>query len=110
MADAATWKKRVAAWRASGQTAAEYCELHSLTLSSLRHWSHRLGRVAPVTPSSSTVRLARVERVATESTSPPLTSPAVLIDIGSAHVRVERGVDAATVAAVLAALGAGARR
>jgi hypothetical protein len=39
MADAATWKKRVAAWRASGQTAAEYRTQQELTLSALQRWS-----------------------------------------------------------------------
>jgi hypothetical protein len=37
MADAATWKKHVAAWRASGETAAAYCEQDGLGLSALRY-------------------------------------------------------------------------
>ena len=50
-----------------------------------------------------TIRLARVERTA----SPPIEVPAsaVMIEVGAARVRVERGVDEATLATVLAALG-----
>jgi hypothetical protein len=107
MADAAIWSKRVAAWRASGQTAAVYCEQHGLSVSSLRYWAQdKRERPAAAT----TVRLARVERVAADPPVLSTISPAVVIEIGGARIRVERGVDAATVATVLAALGAGGRR
>jgi hypothetical protein len=113
MADAATWKQRVAAWRASGQTAAEYSKQHGLTLTSLQRWSHRLRREAQEPPGPpAAVRLARVERVAAVSTEPAAaaTVPRIVVELGGARVHVERGVDAATVAMVLAALGAGGRR
>jgi hypothetical protein len=115
MADAATWKQRVAAWRASGQTAAEYSKQHGLTLSSLQRWSHRLRREPPEPPAAApAVRLARVERVASVSPEPTAVAtvpvPGVVVEISGARVRVERGADAATVAMVLAALGAGGRR
>lgn len=111
MADAATWKNRVAAWRASGQTAAEYSKQHGLTLSSLQRWSHRLRREAPEPAPPTAIRLARVERVAVPSgPTPPATVPGVVVEISGARVRVERGADAATVAMVLTALGVGGRR
>lgn len=113
MADAATWKKRVAAWRASGQTAAEYCTQHGLTLSALQRWSHRLRREAqePAPPAAAAIRLARVERVAVSpEPTGPTTVPGVVVEISGARVRVERGADAATVAMVLIALGVGGRR
>jgi transposase len=111
MADAATWKKRVAAWRASGQTAAEYCTQQGLTLSALQRWSHRLRREAQEPAPPAVVRLARVERVAVSSESTaPATVPGVVVEISGARVRVERGADAATVAMVFAALAAGGRR
>jgi hypothetical protein len=101
----------VAAWRASGQTAAEYSKQHGLTLSSLQRWSHRLRREAPEPPAAAAIRLARVERVAVSSEpTAPATVPGVVVEISGARVRVERGADAATVAMVLAALGAGGRR
>jgi len=109
MADASTWKKRVAAWRASGQTAATYCERHGLGLSSLRYWAQQVRReqAAPVAP----LRLARVKRVATaEPATVPSVAPVVVIEVGSARVHVERGTDLATLATVLSVLGAGARR
>jgi len=112
MADSATWKKRVAAWRASGQTAAEYSKQHGLTLSSLQRWSHRLRGEALEPAPPAAVRLARVERVAAVSTEPAAaaTAPGIVIELCGARLRVERGVDAATVATVLAALGAGGRQ
>jgi hypothetical protein len=112
MADAATWRNRVAAWRASGQTAAEYSKQHGLTLSSLQRWSHRLRREAPDPPAAAAaIRLARVERVAVSSEpTAPATVPGVVVEISGARVRVERGADSATVAMVLAALGVGGRR
>jgi hypothetical protein len=47
--------------------------------------------------------------VSSEPTA-PATVPGVVVEISGARVRVERGADAATVAMVLAALGAGGRR
>jgi hypothetical protein len=106
MADAATWTKRVAAWRASGQTAAAYCEQQGVGLSALRYWARKVGgeRAADAMP----VRLARVERIAAAEVPPPgvVATPVVVIEVGGARVRVEPGVDRSTLATVLEALGA----
>jgi transposase len=109
MADAKTWAKRVTAWRASGQTAAEFCGRRGYTLSSLQRWSHRLGREAAA---ETGVRLARVvrtsgENVPSSESAPSGAGPAIVIEVGGARVVVQRGVDRATVAAVLDALGGG---
>jgi len=89
MADAATWKKHVAAWRASGETAAAYCEQHGLGLSTLRYWTRKAGREAVT--ATDRIRLARVERVAaSEASTDAVATAAVVIEVGGARVRVER--------------------
>lgn len=101
MADAATWHRRVADWRASKETAAAFCERRGYGLSALRYWARR----KPAPPS---IRLARVERVsAAPAPMPPL--PGVIIELGGARVLVEFGVDVATLTTVLTALRGGIR-
>jgi hypothetical protein len=77
-------------------------------LTSLQRWSHRLRREAPEPAAAAAgIRLARVECVAVSSEpTAPATVPGVVVEVSGARVRVERGADAATVAMVLAALGA----
>jgi len=107
MADPAAWKKRVAAWRASGQTAAVYCERNGLVLNSLKYWAQQVRREqAATTP----IRLARVERVVVSEPAAVAPATPVVIEVGGARVRVDRGVDQATLATVLAVLSAGVWR
>ena len=107
MADARTWAKRVAGWRASGQTAAEYCEQHGLGLSALRHWSQRLRReeeAGDATP----VRLARVvtrPETAAGSEASPASRSALALEVRGVRITVEAGFDHATLADVLGLLG-----
>lgn len=104
MVDAATWKKHVAAWRASGETAAASCEQHGLGLSALRYWTRKAGREAVA--AADKIRLARVERVAaSEASTDAVATAAVVIEVGGARVRVERGVDLDTLAAVIELMG-----
>lgn len=105
MADAAVWRKRVAAWRSSGLTAAVFCVEQGLELGSLRYWTQRLRRddEAPTPP----VRLAQVVRQASQ----PLDDAAALIvEVGGVRITVARGFDRATFATVLDILGAGGSR
>ncbi len=53
------WRRHVAGWRRSGQTARIYAAVHGLSAGTLKWWSSRLGRDAA--PAS--VALVRVERV-----------------------------------------------
>lgn len=109
MADTTMWIKRVAAWRASGQTAAEYCERHGLGLSALRYWAQRARREAGATAAAPPVRLARVVRTRPIAELAPV-APVVVIEVGGARVSVARGFDRATLATVLEVLGAGLGR
>lgn len=98
MADAETWAKRVAEWRASGLTAGEFAAGRGFGGSTLRWWASRLGReqsafVRVVTAPSAEVRDGPVE-----------------VHVGEARVVVRSGFDRATLAEVLAVLrGSSAR-
>jgi transposase-like protein len=114
MADAKTWAKRVAGWRASGQTAAEYCKQHGLGLSALRHWSHRLRREEG---GVAEVRMARVVVAPAEKTSATeraeglsAARSALVLEVRGARITVEAGFDRATLAKVLELLGVEAAR
>ncbi|ADO73741.1 IS66 family insertion sequence element accessory protein TnpA [Stigmatella aurantiaca] len=103
MANAEQWKKRVADWRASGLSAAEYCKGQEFTTGPLYRWSSRLAEAAGG-EASPLVRLVR-------GTQPPATAEAapraaqVIIEVQGARVLVPPGADVATVGMVLAALG-----
>jgi len=116
MANRETWRQRVASWRASGQTAAEYSARHGFAAATLRGWSSRLkrGTVAPDATAgasdTSRIRLARVVRRA-----PPAGPPqhgGIVVDFPDlgARVTVEAGTQRETLQVVLAALGVGGVR
>jgi hypothetical protein len=121
------WAARVAAWRASGQTAPEFCEGKDFKPGGLRYWASQLRkgkdasstrdeRVARVPqaaqpPAAATeaappeqVRLARVVRAARPAPAP---ETAVVIEVGAARLAVRRGFDREVLRAVLEALGGG---
>lgn len=110
----AIWRSRVAAWRASGETAEEFSAGQGFTVGTLRWWSSRLGREGtPTSVASSGIRLAKVVR----STDPavaivPRGRSAIIIEMHDARVRVlvEAGVDRATLSTVLELVGKGASR
>ena len=90
-----TWKKRVASWRASGQSAEEFSDGRPWSPKTLRWWSSRLGRDAGSrTP---VVRVAQLVR------SPAADRGAVIVEALDMRLRVtvEPGAPADTVAAVL---------
>ncbi len=101
-----TWRRRVASWRASGQTADEFAAEHDLTVSTLRWWASQLKRDAAAP--APLVRMAQVIR-------PPVPSArrgSVVVDILDvrARVTVEAGVERETLDAVFGALGIGGAR
>ena len=100
------WRKRVRAWRASGERADDFCAGQGFSAGLLRHWAWRLGmtrkrgvQAGAVSP----VPLARVIRTgAPESTRGYQES--IRIEIGRARIEVPTGVDVGTLAAVVAVL------
>ena len=116
MANEATWKTRVAAWRASGLTAPEFCSGRDYAVGTLRWWACRLERSAPPAPVVATpMRLLRVVR-GTQA-GPALGEPArgagLVIEAAGVRITVHEGFDEAALSAVLDVLerrGRGARR
>jgi hypothetical protein len=111
MADKETWKRRVASWRASGQTAAEFSASHGWAVATLRGWSSRLKResAVAVAPTATRVRLAQVVR---QAAPPAPRGGEVVVDLLDlrARVTVEAGAKPETLQVVLAALGVGGAR
>lgn len=83
MADAKTWAKRVAAWRASGLSAPEYTRRSRLSASTLRYWAWKLGR--------------EQEGFVRVRTAPPApeapTRDALVLEVGGLRVVVSRDFD-----------------
>jgi hypothetical protein len=94
-----TWKKRVASWRASGQTAEAFSEGRPWSPKTLRWYASRLGRERARAPPP-IVRVAQLVR------SPAVERGAIIVEALDARVRVtvEAGAPAETVAAVLGIL------
>ena len=100
---AEAWRKHIARWRDGGQAVPDYCREHGLDIGAMRYQIRR----AP-SPDAPVIRLARVERVErVERVAPPRAASegAVVIEFGAVKIRVERGIDAETLATVLGALG-----
>ena len=95
-ATAAVWQERVAAWRASGETAERFARRGGYAASTLRWWSRRLGRAA----APGFVRL--VPRAPGAPAAP--AAPGVVVEVGGARIHVAPGFDAALLAQVVAAL------
>ena len=106
MSKAAEWSVRVAEWRASGLTSKAFCKEREYSPQNLLYWSSTLRRKSGVERSAGRdVALARVIR--REHSEPQVgTRASIVIRTKTASVEVRPGVDAATLAVVLAALGA----
>ena len=95
----AKWAERVAAWRASGETAPAFCAGKGFEPSTLRFWASRLGslqrREAP--------REVRIARVTRSVPAPDVDSP-IVVELGGARVGVRRGFDRDVLRAVIEVL------
>jgi hypothetical protein len=96
---AAIWRKRVANWRASGESAVAYSAGRGWSAHSLRWWASRLGREAEPTRSPS-VSFAHLVRATVPERAP---TTAVVVEWLEARVRVtvEAGADHELVCMVL---------
>lgn len=95
MADRTEWARRVAQWRASGETAVEFCSGRDFAASTLRWYSSQLGAVAPQPEPQTAMIEVRRE---------PARAGHVLVELGGARVHVPRGVDVETLSTVFDAL------
>jgi len=120
MATRAMWEKRVASWKSSGLSAAEFADLHGYRPQQLYWWSWKLGASSSGTRQSDQDELTSAQqeeprflpvRVVAPSPLPmavPTVPPApTWVEIALPNggvVRVLPGVDAATIACVMAAV------
>jgi hypothetical protein len=121
-----TWTERVVAWRASGESAAEYCRDKEYNASAPRTWSSRLGRAGKVPRSPLGRRPAKsahrsksfpsgFARVVTKTEAAQLCSPinaaesgcALVVVVGRARLEVAVGFDPVLLRSVVAALAGG---
>ena len=104
-----TWRKRVANWRASGQTAEEFSKGRPWSVHTFRRWASRLRRESTGPAPAPVVRVAQMIR----STSPREAAQGLVV-IEALDARVRVTVDAAapaeTIAAVLGILVTKERR
>lgn len=94
MADAKTWAKRVAEWRASGESAGSFAAGRGFAPSTLRWWASRFARDA-----GGLVRVVTAAPVVARS-----RETAIEIEIAGARVLVTAGFDRAALADVVAVL------
>jgi hypothetical protein len=93
----ATWTQRVAAWRVSGLTAAEFSDGRGFAAATLRWWASRLRN--PTKPPQ--LPLARL--VTRPSRSAERAAP-IVVELAGARVLVPSGVARADLVVVLDAL------
>lgn len=93
--------KRVAAWRASGQTAEEFATTHDFASGTLRWWSSQIGPI-PTKAARPAVRMARVVRAASAAKAAARTSGApIVVEVDGVRVVVGAGFDHGTLASVV---------
>jgi transposase len=119
MANAATWRKRVEEWRASGLKAKEFAENHGLSVHQLWNWAATFRKtertkavglepaMAPSTPHAAgaakadSVRLARLVRVPARDAGRSLP---LSVEFSEVRVVLPDGFDRSTFAVLLDAI------
>ena len=98
-----TWKKRVASWRASGETADEFSEGRPWSSKTLRWWASRLGKTEAVPAPAPVVRIAQLVRA---SAAEDRRQGSIIVEALEARLRitVEVGAERDMVATVLGVL------
>ena len=96
------WKKRIASWRASGETAEAFSEGRPWSPKTLRWWSSRLGRGHVASPP--VVRVAQLVRASLPAERE--RDGSIVVEALDARLRItiEAGAERDTVAAVLSLL------
>ena len=98
-----TWKKRVASWRASGETAEEFSEGRPWSPKTLRWYASRL-RLPPTVAATPVVRVAQLVR--SHSPAERDRGGSIIVEALDARLRItiEVGAERETVATVLGVL------
>jgi transposase len=106
MTRASEWAPRVAAWRASGKTAKEFCKGRDYAASRLLWWSSDLKRRGVGQSTSNPAALIRVIRKGEAARA----SVAAVVHLGTIRVEIPAGADRATLSTVLEVLSARSER
>ena len=117
MTNAAQWAKRVAEWRASGLTSAEFCSAKEFTAGGLRNSAHLLSKRARAwrktgVPLARLVRASAVADAAEPAQQTARSTPTegvatpLVIEIGGARILVGSGFERATLSSLLEVLSA----
>jgi hypothetical protein len=107
----AYWRVHVEAWRASGQSRADYCTAHELSRKTFGWWAWRLdrqGRPAPADPAAHFLPVEITGVGGPDEIAVTLPTDDTRIEIAlpdGVTVRVGRGVDGEALRRVLTALG-----
>ena len=105
----AYWRVHVEAWRASGQSRAEYCAAHGLSRKTFGWWAWRLDRQGRPAPTDTAAHFLPVESAEVcdrdEAEAAPVEARIEIALPDGVTVRVGRGVDGEALRRVLAALG-----
>ncbi|GIM48395.1 hypothetical protein DNHGIG_39440 [Collibacillus ludicampi] len=92
------WEVRIAAFRASGQSASAWCRAHQLKLHQFRYWLRKIEhKEAAVTPSSKWISV-EVDGQTDKSRN------TLLVRVGQATVEIQSGFDPALLANVVRTL------
>lgn len=105
MTKSEVWRERVAAWRASGKSAAEFCSGQEFTAKSLQWWAWHFGTKRPrkraATPKPGFARvIAKPDVVKSRSDA------SVVVLVGGARIEIGSGADRGVVSMVLESLRA----
>jgi len=105
MTKSEAWRERVAAWRASGKSAAEFCSGQEFTAKSLQWWAWHFGAKKPKKqPATSKLGFARV--IAKPDVVKSRSEASVIVLVGGARIEIGSGADRAMVSMVLESLRA----
>ena len=105
MTKSEVWRERVAAWRASGKSAAEFCSGQEFAAKSLQWWAWHFG--AKKSKKRAATPKPRFARVVTKRDVKESKSDAsVVVLVGGARIEICHGADRAVVSMVLESLRA----
>lgn len=105
MTKSEVWRERVAAWRASGKSAAEFCSGQEFTAKSLQWWAWHFGAKKPTKRTATPkARFARV--IAKPDIVKSRSEASVVVLVGGARIEIGSGADRAVVSMVLESLRA----
>lgn len=101
MVKKADWAKRVAAWRASGKSAREFCEGREYSPKRLQWWAWHLGRSGDEGATSREGRVGFARVVRKRDTEVGAGAGSIVVQVGGARIEVGARVDRGALAAVL---------